>query len=104
MPRFSANLSMLFTELPFLDRFEAARRAGFEAVEIQFPYEHSIDALRAALHDAGVSLVLINVPAGDLLAGGDGLACIPGQERAFAEALELACAYGSALGVRCTNM
>lgn len=104
VPRFSANLSMLFTELPLLERFEAARRAGFEHVELQFPYELDVGALRAAMRDAGVALVLVNVPAGDLLAGGDGLACIPGAERAFDEALEMACAYGAALGVRCVNL
>lgn len=104
MPRFSANLSMLFAELPMLERFEAARRAGFSAVEIQFPYELSVDELRTALRDAGVSLALINVPAGDLLAGGDGLACVPGREATFAEALERARAYGAALGVRCVNV
>ncbi len=104
MPRFSANLSMLFTELALLDRFEAARRAGFEQVEIQFPYDRSISELRAAMRDAGVALVLLNVPAADLLSGGDGLACVPGSERAFAEALALACEYGAALGVRCVNV
>lgn len=104
MPRFSANLSMLFTELPMLERFEAARRAGFAAVEIQFPYDLAIESLRGALHDSGLPLVLINVPAGDLLSGGDGLACVPGEERAFSEALVAACAYGSALGVRCINV
>lgn len=104
MPCFSANVSMLFTELPLLERFEAARRAGFTDVELQFPYDVPIESLRRALHDAGVALVLINVAAADLLAGGDGLACVPGQEAEFAAAVDAACTYGAALGVRCVNV
>lgn len=88
-----ANLSMLFTELPLIERIEAARLADFEAVEIQFPYELSPRALRRALDDAGLPLVLINLPAGDLMEGGAGLACQPDLRREFAEALDTAQEY-----------
>ena len=68
MPRFAANLSMLFTDLPWPERPAAAARAGFAGVEIQFPYEFiAADTLAAACAEAGVRLCLINVPAGDLI-------------------------------------
>lgn len=102
--RISANLSMLFTELPLRDRFAAARAAGFEAVEIQFPYDLDADELRRAAGDAKVSLVLFNVAAGDLLAGGDGLACVPGAEAAFGDALAQALDYVAILEPRCLNL
>lgn len=104
MLRFSANLSLLFTELPLLERFAAARAAGFDAVEIQFPYEADIDSLRKALRKSDLELVLINVPAGDLMQGGDGLAGIPGREDAFRSAVEDARCYAEALGVSCINV
>jgi hydroxypyruvate isomerase len=104
MPSFAANLSMLFTEFAWLDRFAAARDAGFRAVEIQFPYELPRDELARTIERAGVELALFNVPAGDLLAGGDGLACVPGREGVFREALELACDYAAALKPRCVNV
>ena len=73
MPRFAANLSMLFTDLPWPERPAAAARAGFAGVEIQFPYESiAADTLAAACAEAGVRLCLINVPAGDLMQGGPG--------------------------------
>ncbi|MCJ8170032.1 hydroxypyruvate isomerase family protein [Atopomonas sediminilitoris] len=88
-----ANLSLLFTELPLLERVAAAKQAGFDGVEIQFPYDVPAAELRAALQAAQLPLVLINVPAGDLLAGGAGLACVPDQQVAFAAALAEALAY-----------
>lgn len=88
-----ANLSLLFTELPLLERVEAARQAGFDAVEIQFPYDVSPYDLKCAVRDAGLPLVLINLPAGDLMAGGAGLACQPDLRREFAEALDTALEY-----------
>lgn len=103
-PRISANLSMLFTEVPLLDRFARARRAGFEVVELQFPYEVPIDELARASREAGTPVVLFNVPAGSLLAGGDGLACVPGKEAAFREALELARDYAAVLAPRVLNV
>ena len=72
-----ANLSMLFTERPLLQRVAAAREAGFDAVEIQFPYEVSPFELRRELDDNGMPLVLINLPAGDLMSGGAGWPASP---------------------------
>ena len=69
MPRFSANLSMLFTELPFLDRFDRAARAGFEGVEFLFPYDHPAEEVAKALQDSGLKLVLHNLPAGHWASG-----------------------------------
>lgn len=104
MLRFCANLSLLFTEVPLLERFERAREAGFAAVEIQFPYELSIDALHDQLRRHQLRLVLINVPAGDLMQGGCGLAGVPGQEQAFQHALLEAVAYARALRVPTLNV
>ena len=86
MPHFSANLSLLFKELPLIDRFSAAKNAGFDAVEIQFPYELTIEQIHEELEINDLDLVLINVPAGDLMQGGDGLACVPKRENAFRQA------------------
>lgn len=80
MPRFAANLSMLFTERPFMDRFAAAAGAGFRGVEILFPYEHDAGRIRNALEEHGLALALLNAPAGDWAAGERGLAAVPGPE------------------------
>lgn len=104
MPRFSANLSLLFTELPLRERFAAARAAGFDAVEIQFPYELGIGDIRRELERHTLELVLINVPAGDLMQGGDGLAGVPGREQQFRRAVLQAMPYVQQLGVRCVNV
>ena len=77
MPRFAANLSMLFTEVPFLDRFDRAARAGFESVEFLFPYDHPAEEVARAIRDAGVRLALHNLPAGNWAAGERGIACHP---------------------------
>ena len=79
MPRFAANLSTLFTEHAFIDRFAAAADAGFEAVEIQFPYAFAPTEIAAALSRNRLELVLHNLPPGDLEAGERGLACVPGR-------------------------
>ncbi len=86
--KFSANLSLLYTELPLLDRFRAAARDGFGAVEIQFPYDHDPQLLRQVADEAGLPVVLINVPAGDLMEGGEGLACVPERRAEFRQALD----------------
>ena len=104
MLKFSANLSMLFTERPLIDRFAAASAAGFTAVEIQFPYELSIESIRTELERHHLVLVLINVPAGDLLKGGDGLACVPGRENSFRHAVMDALRYADALQVPTVNV
>lgn len=97
--KFAANLSLLFTERPLLERFAAARAAGFDAVEIQFPYTLPLASIRQQLERHRQQLVLINIPAGDWAQGERGLACLPGREQAFAAALEQAIEWARALGV-----
>ena len=104
MPDFSANLSVLFTEHSLTDRFQAAADQGFKAVEIQFPYDEKAQELKAAADAAGVEIALINVPAGDLLEGGKGLAGIPGKEKEFQQALDLCVSYAEILQPRCVNV
>ncbi|MEE3503166.1 hydroxypyruvate isomerase [Acidiphilium acidophilum] len=98
MPRFAANLTMLFTELPFLDRFAAARKAGFEAVEFLFPYAFGRDALKSALTDNGLSLILHNLPAGNWEGGERGIACDPARRDEFRAGVARAIDYATALG------
>ena len=98
MPRFAANLTMLFTERPFLERFEAAARGGFRAVEYLFPYDWPADQLAEALARHGLSQVLHNLPAGDWGAGERGIACHPGRVGEFQEGVGRAIAYARALG------
>ena len=88
-----ANLSLLFTELPLLQRIGAARQAGFAGVEIQFPYAVSAYQLRDELLAQQMPLYLINLPAGDLMEGGAGLACQPDMRSEFSQALESALEY-----------
>lgn len=104
MLRFSANLSLLFTERPLIERFAAARAAGFSAVEIQFPYELPVAVLQHELQASDLQLVLINVPAGDLMQGGDGLAGVPGREMTFRTAVDEALHYAQELGVPTVNV
>lgn len=99
MSQFSANLSMLFTELPFLDRFAAAARADFEAVEFLFPYAFAAKEIRQRLEDNGLQLVLHNLPAGNWEAGERGLACDPSRTGEFRAGLVQAIDYAQALGV-----
>jgi hydroxypyruvate isomerase len=102
MPKFAANLTMLFTELPFLDRFDAACRAGFTGVEYLFPYDHPVEALLCRLRRCGLRQVLHNLPAGDWAAGERGIACIPGREAEFRDGVEQAIRYATTLG--CTQL
>lgn len=97
MPRFAANISTMFTEVPFADRIAAAAGAGFTAVECQFPYEVTADELKDRLTAAGVELVLLNTPPGDFAAGERGLAGLPGREADFEAGLGRALAYAEAL-------
>jgi 2-dehydrotetronate isomerase len=99
MPKFAANLSMMFNEVPFLDRFEAAARAGFSAVEFLFPYEYSPEEVASKAKDAGVQIVLFNMPAGNWAAGERGLTGIPGREQEFRDNVAKAVTYAKALGV-----
>ena len=98
MPKLAANLSTLFNEREFLERFAAARAAGFRYVEYQFPYAHpSADVARAAA-DAGVQVVLHNLPPGDTAKGERGIASLPGRSREFRESVERAIEYAKAVG------
>lgn len=83
MPRFAANLSMLFTEQAFLARFEAAAKAGFSGVEYLFPYDYSSAEIKAQLDANGLTQVLFNLPAGDWAKGERGIACLPDRVEEF---------------------
>lgn len=100
MPEFAANLSMLFTERPFLERFAAAAEAGFTAVEYLFPYTHSPEDVSAALHSAGLKQALFNAPAGDWEAGERGLAALTGRDKDFDASISKALDYAQALDCR----
>ncbi|HSW08448.1 2-oxo-tetronate isomerase [Aquabacterium sp.] len=97
MPRFAANLSMLYPEFDFLDRFAAAARDGFEAVEFLFPYAHEPAVLAQRLADHGLQQVLFNAPPGDWEAGARGMACLPGRQAEFRAGIERALHYAQAL-------
>ncbi|WP_294000196.1 2-oxo-tetronate isomerase [Sphaerotilus sp.] len=98
MPRFAANLSMLYNEHAFLDRFAAAAADGFEAVEYLFPYAFEAADIARRLADHGLQQVLFNAPPGDWDAGERGIACLPGREAEFRDGFERALAYADALG------
>jgi hydroxypyruvate isomerase len=102
MPHFAANLTMLFTELPFLERFKAAADAGFDAVEFLFPYDFEKSEVAAALHDNGLKLVLHNLPAGDWGKGERGIACHPDRVAEFRAGVDKAIDYAKAL--RCPQL
>jgi hydroxypyruvate isomerase len=103
MPRFAANLTMLFNELPFLDRFEAARDAGFKGVEYLFPYAFEKEALAERLQQFGLTQVLHNLPAGDWEKGERGIAVLPGREAEFREGVARAIEYAKVLNCRQVN-
>ena len=96
MTKFCANLSLLFTEHPWPERFQAAARAQFSAVEIQFPYLITANALTQLLRDNRQQLVLLNMPAGDWEQGERGIACLPDREQEFKQGVELALEYAMA--------
>jgi hydroxypyruvate isomerase len=98
MPRFAANLGYLFTERPLLERFAAAKAAGFDAVELQFVYDHAPSALRAAIDAAGLTVLGVNTPPGQLPLGEAGVAAIPGREQEFAALFKQALDYSVAMG------
>jgi len=98
MLRFAANLNFLFTEVPLLERFEAAAKAGFKAVEVGNPYEASVADIAARLKANGLTPALFNIPAGNPAAGERGLAAIPGREKDFAADLQTALGYAEAAG------
>jgi hydroxypyruvate isomerase len=100
MPRFAANLSLMFTEWPFLDRFAAAADAGFRAVEYLFPYDHAPADIARRLQRHGLTQALFNLPPGDWAAGERGLAALPGRLAAVEQGLDLALPYAEATGVK----
>ena len=83
MPRFAANLSMMFNEVPFLDRFDAAAKAGFTAVEFLFPYDHPAEEVGKRLKDNGLTQALFNLPPGNWDAGEKGFAALPAPSAAI---------------------
>ena len=100
MPRFAANLSMMFNEVPFLDRFAAARKAGFEGVEFLFPYDFPAEEIRARLKGEGLTQALFNMPPGDWANGERGMASLPGRQADFREAVKRALDYANVLECR----
>lgn len=98
MPRFAANLTMLYNEVPFLDRFERAAKSGFKAVEFLFPYAFSVADLKDRLATNKLELVLHNLPAGNWDGGERGIGCLPDRVQEFRDGVALAIEYGSALG------
>lgn len=104
MPKLSANLSMLFTEMDFLDRFEAAAKAGFISVEYLFPYAFDAKEIKKKLNSNGLSQVLFNLPAGDWDAGERGIACHPNRVDEFRRGVDLAIEYAQVLGCKQCNI
>lgn len=98
MPKFCANLSLMFTEVPFLDRFEAAARAGFKGVEFMFPYEFSAADIKSRLEANGLTQVLFNMPPGDWAGGERGIAIFPERQEEFRDGVAKAVAYATTLG------
>ena len=98
MPRFAANLSFMYQDLPFLDRFAAAAADGFEGVEYLFPYDCPAEEIAARLRAHGLQQALFNLPPGDWVAGERGIACIPGRHAEFAAGVEQALRYAQVLG------
>ena len=103
MPRFAANLSMLFTEVDFLDRFAVAAEAGFTGVEYLFPYDFSVTEIKARLESNGLTQVLFNLPAGNWTKGERGIACHPDRIEEFRAGVDLAIAYAQVLGNKQLN-
>ena len=104
MLNFTANLSLLFTEVEFIDRFKVAKKKGFNAVEIQFPYSLSAEVLKNTLEQQQLKLVLFNVDADDLLQGGEGLACVPEKRDQFRQAVAQALEYARLLKPEAINV
>lgn len=99
MPKFAANLTMMFNEVPFIERFAAARNAGFTAVEYLFPYAVPVDAVREALHANDLKQVLFNAPPGDWDAGERGIAALSERSDEFLQSIRKALIYGKATSV-----
>ncbi|OTA15045.1 hydroxypyruvate isomerase [Xenorhabdus vietnamensis] len=97
MAKFAANLSMMFNDAPFTERFARAAQAGFKGVEYLFPYDESVKELAALLRKYQLTQVLFNMPAGDWRSGDRGMACLPGCEKVFAEGVYKALEYALTL-------
>jgi hydroxypyruvate isomerase len=104
MLKFTANLSLLFTEVELINRFKAAKQQGFDAVEIQFPYSLSAETLKKTLKEQQLKLVLFNVDADDLLRGGEGLACVPEKRDQFRQAVAQSLEYAKLLKPEVINV
>ncbi len=102
--RWAANLSWLYTEWPFKERFAAAAQDGFKAVECMFPYEHDARELKALADEQGLQWVLINAPAGQWELGDRGLACIPARQDEFRSSIDTALTTANTLGVKCVHV
>src|SRR3954462_1981543 len=100
MPRFAANLSMMFNEVPFLDRFDAAAKAGFTAVEFLFPYDHPAAAVGERLHRNGLTQALFNLPPGNWEAGEKGFAALPARFADLQQSLRTALPYSKATNAK----
>jgi hydroxypyruvate isomerase len=98
MPRFAANLTMMFNEYGFLDRFQAASDAGFSAVEYLFPYDHPADVVASKLSASGLSQALFNMPPGDWVKGERGIAALPDRQEEFRQSVEKALEYAQIIG------
>ena len=98
MPKLAANLTMLFTEVPFLERFDAAARAGFKYVEFLFPYDHPAEEIKARLDRKGLTVVLFNLPSGNWAGGDRGIAANPDRVQEFRDGVGRAVAYAGILG------
>src|SRR5437773_10952026 len=103
MTKLAANLTMLFTELPFLERFGAAAKAGFKGVEFLFPYAYRVEEISDKLSTHGLELVLHNLPAGNWEAGERGIACHPDRVGEFKDGVDEALRYAKVLGVKQLN-
>ena len=103
MPRFAANLTMMFNEVDFLERFEAAAKAGFKGVEYLFPYDYDKEEIAEKLNRHGLTQVLHNLPAGDWDGGERGIACLPDRVGEFQDGVGKAIEYATALGCRQVN-
>jgi hydroxypyruvate isomerase len=103
MPKFAANLTMLYTELPFMERFQAAANSGFEFVEYLFPYQWPAEQLAEALTLSALQQVLFNLPPGDWDSGERGIAGLPGREEEFKQGVDTAIEYALALDVKQLN-
>lgn len=104
MPRFAANLSMMFNEHEFLDRFEAAANAGFNGVEFLFPYDFKVTDIATRLKDHGLKQALFNMPPGDWEKGERGMAALPGREQEFSDGIKVALDYAEVLDSPCIHM